>query len=153
MGYFYEHGGTRHISKVKEFFSKHVWDLVLSLVLVASSSALLAYYFWPKPASDNLYAYVYISAKLTQLEKGSDFINLTSVKDEKSYTVQGKEEGDKGKMVITVKSGAIAVTESGCSNQFCVKQGYVSRAGESIICAPNELLITLKGVDDSEIVI
>jgi hypothetical protein len=127
--------------------------MVLSLVLVASSSALLAYYFWPKPASDNLYAYVYISAKLTQLEKGSDFINLSNVKEEKSYTIQGKEEGTSGKMVITVKTGAIGVTESGCSNQFCVKQGFVSRAGESIICAPNELLITLKGVDDSEIII
>jgi hypothetical protein len=127
--------------------------MVLSLVLVASSSALLAYYFWPIPASDNLYAYVYISAKLTQLEKGSDFINLSNVKEEKSYTIQGKEDGLAGKMVITVKTGAIAVTESGCSNQFCVKQGYVSRAGASIICSPNELLITLRGVDDSEIII
>lgn len=113
----------------------------------------MAYYFWPQAANEDIYAYVYISAKLTRLDSKSDYIDLTKVTTETDYTVQGKEAGDAGKMVITVKPGQIAVTYSGCSNQFCVKQGYISRASQTIICAPNELLISLKGLTDTEITV
>lgn len=127
--------------------------MALSFVLVLSSCAILTYCFWPQGANEDIYAYVYISAKLTRLDNKSDYIDLTKVTTETEYTIQGKESGDEGKMIITVKPGEIGVTYSGCSNQFCVKQGYISKASQTIICAPNELLITLKGVTDTEITV
>ncbi len=48
-------------------------------------------------------------------------------------------------VVITIKDGKAAVTESGCPEQVCVSRGYISREGEIIICLPNKLTVTIEG--------
>ncbi|MCI1244549.1 MAG: NusG domain II-containing protein [Bacilli bacterium] len=131
--------------KTKEFVRKHLWDGVLTLGLIALSCAVLAAYFWPVGEGNDVYAYVYVSAKIVRLQEGSDSIDLTKVDSGATYVIQGAMEGEKGLVTISVEPGRIAVKESHCPHQYCVKEGYISRPGQNIICAPNELLITLTG--------
>ena len=49
-----------------------------------------------------------------------------------------------GTVTIEVKGGAIAVTSAPCPNQYCVGQGFQSKAGTSIVCAHEGVLITLR---------
>ena len=35
--------------------------------------------------------------------------------------------------------------EADCPDRLCVRQGAVSRVGESIICLPHELVVTVEG--------
>lgn len=60
-------------------------------------------------------------------------------------------DGINGKVHIHVKDGAIAVTESNCPHQDCVRTGYVSQTGKPIICAYNGVSITIEGNSNNDI--
>lgn len=44
---------------------------------------------------------------------------------------------------IEVKGGEVRITSSDCGDKTCVRTGAVSRSGETIICAPARLAITI----------
>lgn len=67
-------------------------------------------------------------------------VNLDE-KEEKDYVVKGVH----GDVHIHVKDGAIAVVESNCPHQDCVNLGYISSTGKPIICAYNQVTITIEG--------
>lgn len=69
---------------------------------------------------------------------------------------EGKEyviKGLKGDVHILVKDGAIAVIESNCPYQDCVRTGYVKETNHPIICAYNAVYIVIEGTSnyDTEI--
>lgn len=45
--------------------------------------------------------------------------------------------------VVTVDGGSVEVSEAGCPDGLCVSRGKISRAGESIVCVPGRLVITI----------
>ena len=49
-----------------------------------------------------------------------------------------------GTNVITVKDGAIAVTEADCPDGYCMDRGYCT-GGVQIVCLPNRLVIRFGG--------
>ena len=46
---------------------------------------------------------------------------------------------------VEIKSGSVSVTDASCRNQVCVRHGAISRPGESIVCLPNRLVVTIEG--------
>jgi len=54
-------------------------------------------------------------------------------------------EGEKGKVTIEVKDGRVSVVESSCLQKICVNTGWVNKPGQSIICLPNKVLVTIEG--------
>lgn len=46
---------------------------------------------------------------------------------------------------VEFKAGRVRIVESDCPNQVCVRTGWVSRPGRSIICVPNKVLVELRG--------
>ncbi len=53
--------------------------------------------------------------------------------------------------LIEVKSGKVRISESSCSQQYCVKQGWSN--SNPIICVPNEILINFEDKDKSKLII
>ena len=54
---------------------------------------------------------------------------------------------------VVIKGGEVYVSEASCKNQICVKRGHISKAGESIVCLPNRLVVRIEnseggGYDD-----
>ena len=49
-----------------------------------------------------------------------------------------------GYNVVTVKDGAIAVTEATCPDHYCMHRGYC-HSGAQIVCLPNRLVIRFTG--------
>jgi hypothetical protein len=45
---------------------------------------------------------------------------------------------------ITVKDGAVAVTDASCPDHYCAKRGFCS-GGAQIVCLPNGLVISFSG--------
>ena len=39
------------------------------------------------------------------------------------------------------------MTHADCPDQICVKTGSISRSGQSIVCAPNRVVVTVTGED------
>ncbi len=46
---------------------------------------------------------------------------------------------------VRIKDGKVSVTEASCKNQVCVKHAAISAAGESIVCLPNRLVVSIEG--------
>ena len=52
-----------------------------------------------------------------------------------------------GGYVLTVAAadGAVSVAQSDCPGQDCVHPGRITRAGQSIVCLPEQVIVTLEG--------
>jgi hypothetical protein len=53
--------------------------------------------------------------------------------------------GPLGDTVIHVEDGKVHVESSPCENQLCVAAGTVERAGEWIVCLPNQVFLSIEG--------
>lgn len=115
---------------------------------MACSTGLLVYVFWPAASNEKIYASVYVSAKIVKVE-GKEKTNITDFTGEKSYELMGKETT----FTVTIRKGEIGITESGCFNQFCVHQGFISKTSQTIICAPNAVVIALSGASSEGVTI
>ena len=49
--------------------------------------------------------------------------------------------GTLGTNIIEVADGRVRCLESDCSNQTCVKQGWVSGRGQTVVCLPHKLIV------------
>ena len=47
--------------------------------------------------------------------------------------------------VIRIKHGYVTMSEASCENQVCVKHKAISKTGESIICLPNKVVVSISG--------
>lgn len=47
--------------------------------------------------------------------------------------------------VLVIEDGMARVVEASCPDQICVRQGAVQYAGESIVCLPHKLVVTVEG--------
>ena len=50
-----------------------------------------------------------------------------------------------GTNTIEIKDGKVRVVESDCPNQQCVRQMWIDRRNQSIVCLPNRVVITITG--------
>ena len=107
--------------------------LILSLLLVACFSCVA---ILNSSVKDNLVAKVSVQNQVIEV------IDLSKKNDADFYI-----DGLKGKLHIHTHNGAIAVIESNCPHQDCVKMGYVSESNRPIICAYNGVCIYIEGND------
>lgn len=52
-----------------------------------------------------------------------------------------------GYNLIEVGDNQVRVIEANCPDKIDIKQGYISRIGETIVCLPNRLIVEIKGID------
>lgn len=64
-----------------------------------------------------------------------------SLSEDRTVTV----ENDGRTNVVVIEDGSVNVTEASCHNQVCVKHATISRTGESIVCLPNKMIVTIEG--------
>ncbi len=53
--------------------------------------------------------------------------------------------GALGDALISIAQGKVRFKQSPCNNQYCVHQGWLSRAGQVAICIPNQISLQLMG--------
>ena len=56
-------------------------------------------------------------------------------------------------LTVTATGGAVSVTQSDCPGQDCLHTGRITRAGQSIVCLPEQVIVTLEGKTPSADVI
>ena len=47
--------------------------------------------------------------------------------------------------VIVVENGRVCVKEASCPDRVCVRTGWIEYEGESIVCLPHKLVVTVRG--------
>ena len=59
-----------------------------------------------------------------------------------SYRIEGK---DGGTNLLVIRDGTASVTEADCPDKLCVGMGKIRYSGQSIICLPHEVVISITG--------
>lgn len=78
------------------------------------------------------------AAALYAVVQNSDgFYQVLSLGEDRTVTVTGSL----GTNIIEVANGRVRCLESDCSNQTCVKQGWVSGRGQTVVCLPHKLIV------------
>ena len=49
--------------------------------------------------------------------------------------------------VVEVCGGRVRVAEADCPDRLCVRQGWIRYDGESIVCLPHKLVVTVRGTE------
>ena len=57
---------------------------------------------------------------------------------------------ENGTNLLIIRDGQVWMEEADCPDRLCVRQGAVSRVGESIICLPHELVVTVEGEETDD---
>ena len=50
-----------------------------------------------------------------------------------------------GTNTMEIKDGRVRVVEADCPNQQCVRQMWIDKRNQSIVCLPNRVIITITG--------
>ncbi|MDR1605883.1 MAG: NusG domain II-containing protein [Streptococcaceae bacterium] len=83
-----------------------------------------------------------------QLRVNSKVIKTFDLTKNQKYTYT-EEDGDIN--LIEVRDGRIAIVYANCPDQICVRKGFISKTGQTIVCLPHRLVIeVMSSADDDE---
>lgn len=126
--------------------------LIVSILLIALIVFLI---FKLNSTDDNLRAMVYYDNELVlevDLDSNSYKIyndELVNKNNDNEYIVKGSES----ELTIIVNENGIKVLDSGCSDNVCVNQGYISSSNRTITCLPNKVYIKLVGGEEVDVIV
>lgn len=111
-------------------------DLIVIAVVLAVVG-VLAFFLYFVNGNDGKYVQVEHDGKIVEtIELNKDF--------EKQYNFDGETN------TLVIKDGKADVTEANCKDGYCEKQKPIHRSGESIICLPHKLVISVVDETDNE---
>lgn len=116
-------------SKKKEIIA------VLILVLIAVVSFVCIRFF---VEDEGKYVKVYVNEKLTKT------FDLTK---DREYFIETKF----GYNLLIIKNERARILDADCPNKICVNKGYISKNGESIICLPHHVVVTVESGEDKNV--
>lgn len=105
--------------------------VVLAVLLLAVASAWLAY------GGENSGA---LTATVKHRGQVVARVELSSLTEEKTVFIDGTYH-----LTVTLDRTGAAVTDSDCPGQDCLHTGRITRAGQSIVCLPEQVIVTLEG--------
>lgn len=108
----------------------HRNDVLLIAVLLILGGALALFLYITRQAGG------YVSVRVD----GELLMELPLSED--TQIVLGEEEHTN---TLVIENGTARVVEASCPDQICVNQGAVRYAGESIVCLPHKLVVTVEG--------
>ncbi|MDZ4994207.1 hypothetical protein GNF80_14700 [Clostridium perfringens] len=73
------------------------------------------------------------------------------LKEETDEKIRIEENG--GVNEIYIKGENVYMHDTNCTDRICVRQGKISKIGESIVCLPNRVFIEIKGEKESEYIL
>ncbi len=114
------------VEKVKRSKAFTALDIAVVIVLI-TAIALGAYFIYRVPP-----ATVTVSAP--------DYNREFSLDDDKTVVLEH--------LVIHIRSGKVWVTDADCADKTCEHTGKIGRAGQSIVCLPNSVVVTINGASD-----
>ena len=108
------------------------WDALVVLIVLALAGGLAARPHSAAEASGELTVSIAIDGETVERTALDSYAGGT-------YESRGYP------LSVAAETGALRVSESDCPNQDCVHSGTISRAGQSVVCLPARVAVTLEG--------
>lgn len=109
--------------------------VIIVLLLIISFTPHLIFFKTSQKGSKNNYAIIKVDGKIHKK------IDLSKVKKSEKVNLNLPN----GKNTLLIKNNSIAMDSANCNDALCVKQGNISKVGQTIICLPHKLIIEIKG--------
>ncbi len=74
------------------------------------------------------------------IEEGNEVVGSYPLSEDRTIEVQGPL----GISTVVIENGEVYMFDSPCSNKVCIDMGHISEKGDSIICLPNRVYITIQ---------
>ena len=86
-------------------------------------------------------------------EEGSEVVVRIDGKEVATYSlaIDYQYELNNGSNILCIKNGEAYLVDAKCPDHLCVKQGKISKNGESITCLPYKLTVTVINGEDSSV--
>jgi putative membrane associated protein len=108
------------------------FDALVALIIALLAVAAALWFYLPRSQSGQLTVVISVAGEETRRVPLSDFTETTVTGG--SYTLR-----------VSTRDGGVAVTDSDCPTQDCVHTGVITRAGQSIVCLPAQVVVHLEG--------
>jgi len=82
-------------------------------------------------------------ASQLQIRQGDKVIGTYDLNQTRTLHLHGAL----GDSHISIEQGKVRFKQSPCTNQYCVHQGWLNRAGQVAVCLPNQISLQLIGED------
>lgn len=107
-------------------------DLLLLAVLLAAAALLFAgrEFFAGRPA-------IMVSVSVD----GTEIMTLDLNRNDDIVIESGNGQTNH----LIIEDGKAFLTEASCPDKLCVRQGAISETGQSIVCLPNRVIVTIVG--------
>ena len=113
-----------------EWLKTHRNDAILIAVLLILGGALAVFLYATRQSGGH------VSVQID----GEAVMELPLSEDARIVLGEGEHTN-----TLVIADGAARVVEAGCPDQICVNHGAIQYAGESIVCLPHKLVITVEG--------
>ena len=110
---------------------KKKWDIWLVAVVLTVALVLFALLWLLPPAGARV-----------EVAVDGNVIATLPLDTPTALPIAGK---DGGTCLLTIADGVATVTEATCPDQICVRHRAVSRVGQSIVCLPARVVVTVVG--------
>ena len=130
---------------MKKVSKIHVNDILLGAGLLLGALCLWCVIYFAGRNTDKNALKVVITVDGQEYYSGSLIENGAEEKNAGS-TVGNKREIDvDGHNKVVIAGGEVWMESADCPDKLCVGQGRISRSGQTIICLPNRVMVTIKG--------
>ena len=118
------------------FLKKHKNDILLILIILAAAAALL---IWRATTRE-------VGSSVEVRVDGVLLATLPLDKDDSMVIGDGDHTN-----TLIIQDGVASISAASCPDHVCIKRGTIRYDGESIVCLPNRLVVTVINGEDSGI--
>ena len=123
-----------------EFIMKK-WDLIIIIVLIILSLMPIRFLI----SNNN------VDLKRVIINVNGEEYETLELKENINEII--KIEEGLGVNEIYINKGQVYMNHSNCTDKVCMRQGKISKIGESIVCLPNRVFIEIKGDEEGECIL
>ena len=112
-----------------------LWDALVVLAVIVLGVAVALTVYGGKAANDTL------TCIITDHGEEVEHIDMSTLDDAQYLEILGDYH-----LTVKLSPDGVEVTGSNCPHQDCVHTAPIHRAGQSIVCLPGQIVISLEGV-------
>lgn len=120
----------------EKYFGMTPGDILLGIgLLLLGGIFFLGIIFWGQEGANTV-----------EVQVNGEIVGIYSLEEEQEISVK-----DLGTNTFAIKDNHVEMISADCPDQYCVHHHPISKNGESIICLPNKVVITVKGRDEGQV--
>ena len=117
-------------------------DFILLLILISAALGLLTWFWFGHQEK----------GAMVEVTVDGELYGTYSLKEEQKVPITSKTSRGGKETVndLVIADGKADMVQADCPDKLCVRQAAISHVGETIVCLPNRVVVTIIGEEAAE---